>query len=425
MHPNLHHSVKLLPACLCIAATTLHAQTLEVTPSNVMIDEPATIRVTGLQPHQHAILQAELVGGGGAPWSSQAEFAADETGTIDCSKQAPVKGSYHTVSALGLIWSMKPDAKGVHMYQPPRGLGPQTTTFHLIVDGKPLATAQLQQMAIADGVQQVQLPAPLYGVFFLPNTPGQHPGVLVVGGSEGGMPIARAAWLASHGYAAVALAYFRSPGLPPQLEDIPLEYFGQALNWMMQRPEIAPDQLAVMGTSRGGELALQLGSMYSPIHAVVAYVPANVRYRSCCTGPPAPAWTWLGKGLAYAIPRSTDFANQTAATIHVELTKGPILVISGQDDGVWPSQSMMEDVMHRLQQAHFAYRFEHLNYPHAGHLAGRPEIVPTWFGQVQHPVSGMSENFGGTPEGNAESSLDAIPKVIEFLQQAFPNAATK
>jgi hypothetical protein len=37
----------------------------------------------------------------------------------------------------------------------------------------------------------------------------------------------------------------------------------------------------------------------------------------------------------------------------------------------------------------------------------------------------MSENFGGTPEGNAESSLDAIPKVIEFLQQAFPNAATK
>jgi hypothetical protein len=26
--------------------------------------------------------------------------------------------------------------------------------------------------------------------------------------------------------------------------------------------------------------------------------------------------------------------------------------------------------------------------------------------------------MGGTPKGNAESSLDAIPKVIDFLQQS-------
>ncbi len=31
---------------------------------------------------------------------------------------------------------------------------------------------------------------------------------------------------------------------------------------MMRRPEIQPDRIAVMGHSRGGELALQLGSMY-------------------------------------------------------------------------------------------------------------------------------------------------------------------
>ena len=39
--------------------------------------------------------------------------------------------------------------------------------------------------------------------------------------------------------------------------------------------------------------------------------------------------------------------------------------------------------------------------------------------------TGESENYGGTPEGNALSSLDAIPKVLEFLQQAFPAAPAK
>jgi hypothetical protein len=60
-----------------------------------------------------------------------------------------------------------------------------------------------------------------------------------------------------------------------------------------------------------------------------------------------------------------------------------------------------------------------LNYPHAGHRAGNSAIVPTWTGGTVHPLSGQAENFGGTPEGNAQSSLDAIPKVLDFLQQSF------
>ena len=57
--------------------------------------------------------------------------------------------------------------------------------------------------------------------------------------------------LLSHGwFAALALAYFRFQDLPKQLEGIPLEYFGEALAWMKQRPEIDPGRLAVLGTSR-------------------------------------------------------------------------------------------------------------------------------------------------------------------------------
>lgn len=402
------------------------AQTFEIVPARVMADESAKIRVTGLGPHQDVTIQAELTDGGGQPWASQAEFVADESGVVDVATQAPVKGSYHGASAMGLVWAMMPKAKNVHIYQAPHGLGVQTVSFRVMADGKQIASGQLEQIAIRDDVQQIRLKGALHGVFFVSDTPGKHPGVLVVGGSEGGVPTRKAAWLASHGYSVLALAYFRYEDLPRELENIPLEYFGEALGWMMQRPEVDASQLAVVGTSRGGELALQLGSIYPVVRAVVAYVPANVRYPACCGGISGGAWTLKGQQLAYVVPRASgDFAAESAATIPVEQTHGPIMVISGGADGVWDSRSMTDAVMRRLQQEHFAYKYEHLNYPHAGHRAGSPEIVPTWSGGVSHPVSGEEMNFGGTVEGNAESSLDAAPKVLEFLQQSFAAEASR
>jgi dienelactone hydrolase len=73
---------------------------------------------------------------------------------------------------------------------------------------------------------------------------------------------------------------------------------------MMQRPEISGDRLAVVGTSRGGELALQLGSMFPAIKAVVTYVPANVRFPVCCGNTRVPhAWSWQGQPLPFVLPR--------------------------------------------------------------------------------------------------------------------------
>ena len=236
------------------------------------------------------------------------------------------------------------------------------------------------------------------------------------------MPIRRAAWLASHGYVALALCYFRCQGRPDSLLRIPLEYFQQALGWLVARPEVDPQRLGVMGVSRGGELALQLGSMFPLLKAVVAYVPANVRYPACCGYPGLmPAWTWGGRDLVYAPPRLRDRSMEMNAAIHVESTHGPILMIGGTDDGVWPSAEMVETAAARLRSSHFRYPVVALVYPHAGHLAGLPEIVPAWNKGGRNPVSGMEMDYGGTPEGNAESTLDAIPKVLEFLKNALGN----
>jgi dienelactone hydrolase len=412
-----------LAACLAsIAFFGLYGQTLEVSPNRVMADESASIRATGLPPNERLTIRAELVDGADMRWTSQADFVADSEGRIDTSKQPAVGGSYQEVSSMGLIWSMMPSSKQASRYLPPRDFGGQTIEFRLLRGNAQLASASMEQIPIAEGVERVALhEGALRGMLFLPPGTGRHPGVLVLGGSEGGLPARRAAWLASHGFAALALAYFRYDDLPKELAGIPLEYFGHALNWMAARPRIAPDRIAVMGHSRGAELALQLGSIIPALKAVVAYAPANVRYPACCGVTSVPyAWTWEGRGLAFR-PLRSGFGQEAMAmqaVIKVEQTEGPILLISGKEDHVWDSSSMADSIVARLKQLRFAHNVEQLKYPHAGHLAGRPEIVPAWQGLVRNPASGREMEMGGTPRGNAESSLDAISKVLDFLQQS-------
>jgi dienelactone hydrolase len=411
----------IVAACLWIAGLGVaFAQTVEILPNKALADEVAVVRASGLTPNERVSIRADLVDGAGEPWSAQADFVADAEGEVDSSRQAPVKGSYSEVSSMGLVWSMKPGKKHVESYQPPRDLGAQTLDFHLLRNGQEAGRASLEQLGVGDGVRRIDLNGQLHGALLLPAGPGPHPGVLVVGGSEGGMPLRKAAWLASRGYAALALAYFRYDDLPPLLEAIPLEYFWNALVWLMQRPEIAADHIAVVGTSRGGELALQLGTMFPQIRAVVAYVPANVRYPACCGNTRVPyAWTWQGHPLAFVFPRMLrDPEASIPASIAVEHTHGPILVISGDDDGVWDSTAMAEALMARLKESHFPFPYEQLRYRHAGHRAGRPEIVPAWHGSVRNPTSGRETNLGGSPQGDAESSLDAIPKVLDFLHRS-------
>ena len=106
----------------------------------------------------------------------------------------------------------------------------------------------------------------LAGLLFRADTSDALPAVLVLGGSEGGLLFAAqtAALLASHGMVSLALAYFRFEQLPPHLVEIPLEYFETATPGLSAQPGVKPDALAVVGRSRGAELALLLGSRFDP-----------------------------------------------------------------------------------------------------------------------------------------------------------------
>jgi len=405
--------VKTICLALLAVAIPTFAQSLAVTPERVLVDEGIQIRASGLKPGERVAILAALTDGAGARWDARADFVADDEGTVDVTKQAPVAGAYRELSPMGLIWYMMPAQKNVSAYAAPRDLAPQAIEFHLLRNGQEVARTNLEQDAVADGVRQIPVhDGMLRGILFLPPGSERRTAVLVVGGSNGGLPSRQAAWLASRGFLALALAYFHYQDLPPMLEAIPLEYFQQALVFLANRPEAAPGRLAVTGTSRGGELALQLGSMFPSIAAVVAYVRANVRFPACCRNTGGPAWTWSGRPLPYALPRFRTPESE----IEVERTHGPILMVSGGADGVWHSAEMADEVIARLKHQHFAYIVQNLKYPHAGHSAGRPDSRPAWHGTTRHPLSGRINDLGGTAKGDAESSMDAMPKVLTFLR---------
>src|SRR5436190_8911503 len=123
----------------------------------------------------------------------------------------------------------------------------------------------------------VQLPPGIVGEFHAAG-PGRRPAMLVLGGSEGGLTsgAAGARLLAAQGYSALGLAYFQAPGLPSTLENIPLEYFMRAIDWLAQQPSVDPRRIGVLGGSKGAEMALLLASRDRRLKAVVAAAPSSV-----------------------------------------------------------------------------------------------------------------------------------------------------
>lgn len=277
----------------------------------------------------------------------------------------------------------------------------------------------------------------LVAAFMAPESPGPHPAILVLGGSEGGSEAVRrlAAPFAAEGFAVLALSYFRADGLPATLEDLPLEYFDKALDWLAANPAVDPRRIGVYGVSKGAEAALLLGSRSDRLRAVAAAMPTHVVWpglgargassRSSWSSGGAPLAflpydtsrpfdpaDWMGSVFGYYDRALVHDGAAPAAHIPVERTRAPVLLISGEDDRLWPSTRMSERVMARLRANDFAFAYHHLSYPDAGHAVGMPPA----FGASEQ---GPDEAVGGTVAGNAAARADMWPKLLCFFDTAF------
>jgi dienelactone hydrolase len=99
-----------------------------------------------------------------------------------------------------------------------------------------------------------------------------------------------------------------------------------------------------------------------------------------------------------------------AATIAVEKCTGPVLLVSGGDDHVWPTAKMCEALTHRMASHGRADAIRHLHYPKAGHM-----LFP-YSRPADTQVPEMPMDLGGSPDDDAAAHLDAWPIVLECLR---------
>ena len=212
-----------------------------------------------------------------------------------------------------------------------------------------------------------------------------QPLVVGLGGADGGNGWAgphgekQRKLLQENGYAFLSIAYFGSENTPKFLDRIAIEGVHKAVIGAAQAPRINENCISVMGVSRGGELALLLGSFYQEYKSVVGIVPGSSVFPALNDAMTTPGFSHNRLSLPFVpVPWSVTFdllsgnlrgafekmmQNTEAmeiAAIKVENISGPVLLISGTEDEQWPSMEMSEIIMERLTANNFAFPSQHI-----------------------------------------------------------------
>jgi pimeloyl-ACP methyl ester carboxylesterase len=233
-----------------------------------------------------------------------------------------------------------------------------------------------------------------------------------------------------------------------KIASIPLERFAGALNLLRDHPQINADRVAGMAVSRGAEGLLAAICRIDDLicRGLILISPSSVTWQAIGSEgevPDTPSWTWAGGPVpwlalptgelmsqlirnAWRIGRDTANHQPTLlrlrpayeaglqkrssalgeASIAAERASCPLLLLTGGDDDVWPSEQMAKALLGRRGSS---VGDQHHHYTGAGHLI-RLGIFPTdaqW-------TNGIS--FGGTREGQAAVQRDATGRVLSFLK---------
>jgi dienelactone hydrolase len=275
------------------------------------------------------------------------------------------------------------------------------------------------------------------GSFTVPDGPGPFPGVVALSGSGGGIPGWWGDLLAPDGIAVLAAAYFGVEPLPSALCEIPVETVAAAGEWLRQRPEVRDGRAGLVGGSKGAELALLASATYpESFGPIAAIAPQCVTWFGAdLTGEVADAsarssWTLDGRPVPFVPPvpgvgfeqterglrsvgiyeaalKQTDAVE--AAAIPVERAAGPLLLLSGGDDGACPSTLMARMIVERMKAHGRGADVRHLDFPECGHVVVRP-----W---PQGHAPPMPFDNGGTDEALDAAHHVALPAVVTHLSE--------
>ena len=271
----------------------------------------------------------------------------------------------------------------------------------------------------------------LFANYFPAQGAEPHPGVLLLGGSEGGLgedPKAQALLLQAQGFSTLHLAYHNVPGKPTNLVNVPLENFYRGLDWLKRQPGVDANRIGIVGYSKGAEAGLLVATRYPGIRAVVLGMPSSVVWDglsgvNAVLGSFSSSWSEKGEPvthLAYKgrpLGRSLmpvfenglkELDKNAGAAIPVEKYEGRLMLICGEAEKLWPSCPMTDQIVARARKASSSQPIV-LRYKDAGHgVMGAPFTEAT--------IARRWSTLGGTVAGNSAARADSWPKVIAFLR---------
>jgi len=444
---------------------------LSVEPGDARVDMPLSLRVSDAGPRADVKLTVETTDAGGERWRSQAVYRADAAGAVDVARSPALSGTYKGVDGQGPLWSMRfAGAKG----SVPRAFQFPATDLCLAVraDSGPGedAGATVTRRVTAPSVTRTQHAGDGFAaVVFAPAGTGPVPAVAVLPGSTGARAVEpMAAFLASHGFLAMVVAYMEEPGLPPTLREVPLEALAAGVRDLAGHPRAAGGRVGVFSVSvgTGGALSLLARIPGLPVDAIVAVSPTSVVWQALTAGPPqkVSGWTLDGQPLPWVpmraealmlgfaagqiVSRLAGLAARVlpaglappgslltpalrtrpayagglrnrsaveAAAIPVADITCPMMLLAGEADEAWPAAEMARDIHRRRDRAGRAAADEVVVFGEAGHFLRLPGMATTvtWTDSLRS---------GGTPPATAAAQRESWARIPQFLHRHLDRA---
>ncbi|XP_074438533.1 acyl-coenzyme A thioesterase 5-like [Larus michahellis] len=396
-----------------------------------LFDEPLAIAVQGLGPRQPVTLRSSLRDETGELFQACARYQAGDDGELDLARcPALPGGSFSGLEPMGLLWALQPQKPFWYMVkkdiQSPFLLQLEVFDGHGEPPGRLLAQAQHERAFLRDGVRRVPVrEGRIRATLFLP--PGEHPlpGIIDIHGLRGGLFEHRASLLANHGFATLALAYYQYEDLPQQPTELHLEYFEEAVNYMLQHPQVKGPGVGLLGYSKGADLSLAMAAFLKNITAVASLNgPVAITCIPLCYKdkiiPALPVDEKKIKVIDSNILDCYDTlidpfqAPGNQSLIPLEKAEAQLLFIVGQDDHVVKSDYYATEVC-KLLQAQGKENFQILSYPGTGHCIDPPYFPLYSIGH--HPLFHKWAVLGGELGAYSKAQVHAWPQIQAFFNK--------
>jgi pimeloyl-ACP methyl ester carboxylesterase len=394
---------------------------------NLLSDQP--VRVTSL------MLTADR-----RLFSSSQIFKISDT-ELNTVKDSSMGGSYAGTDPDGYLWSM------TESHNPPRDMlsslayDPATIVIKAESQKNGTISGKLRRnfgtsFATAHDIRANGI----IGKLFVPEHRSEdQPAILIIPGAGGpNFQVLAAYLLAARGFTVLSLQYYGLNGLPERLESIPIEYFSHAIDYL-RRDYIGNDgKIVLLATSRGTEAAAMIALQRDDIDGLVLFSPSSVLNSAWGAGITArvPAWTLHGSPLPFMpsvegeqaaiqaqIPpyrtrmiydmRLDKLDPTDSARIPFHKIKGDLILLSCDQDEVWPSARMTTDIAVTAKRQGKTNVASYV-FPGCGHDLGAP-VAPTTGREYRWLSNGPRYTLGGTPQAAWRGQKAAWSILLKYL----------